>query len=141
MGIEENKRIARELIDALGRADTGKVLELYAEDFELWTPGSLPFSGVHTREEVAPMMDGVLGIFPSGLTFTITGMTAEGERVAVEAESHGQHASGALYHNRYHFLIVIRDGKIRRLKEYMDTLHAQEVFVESAAAEHPGPNP
>jgi ketosteroid isomerase-like protein len=134
MSVDENKRIARELLEALGRADTKKVLELYAEDFELWTPGNLPFSGIHTREEIAPMMDGILGAFPAGLSFAITGMTAEGDRVAVEAESRGEHASGELYHNRYHFLLVIRDGRIRRLKEYMDTLHAREVLVEGAAA-------
>jgi ketosteroid isomerase-like protein len=134
MTIEENKRIARELLGALARADTKTVLDLYADDFELWTPGNLPFSGIHTREEIAPLMDGVLGAFPAGLSFEITGMTAEGDRVAVEAESRGEHVSGALYQNRYHFLLVIRDGRILRLKEYMDTLHAKEIFIDAAAA-------
>ena len=134
MGVEENKRIARELVEALTRADTKRALELYADDFELWTPGNLPFSGVHTRPEVAALMDGVLGAFPAGLCFTITGMTAEGDRVAVEVESRGEHASGGLYQNQYHFLLVIRDGKIRGLKEYMDTLHAREILVDGASA-------
>jgi ketosteroid isomerase-like protein len=134
MGVEENKRIARELIEALARADTQAALDLYADDFELWTPGNLPFSGTHTRAEIAPLMDAVLGAFPGGLDFTITGMTAEADRVAVEVESRGEHASGELYRNRYHFLLLIRDGKIRRLKEYMDTLHAKEIFIDAAAA-------
>jgi len=134
MGVEANKKIARELVEALARADTKGALDLYADDFQLWTPGNLPFSGVHTREEIAALMDGVLGAFPEGLSFTITGMTAEDDRVAVEVESRGLHTSGALYQNRYHFLLVIRDGKIRRLKEYMDTLHAREVLVDGAAA-------
>lgn len=134
MGVEENKRVARQLVEALTRADTKGALDLYADDFELWTPGNLPFSGVHRRDEIAALMEGVLGAFPEGLSFTITGMTAEGDRVAVEAESRGRHASGALYQNRYHFLLVIRDGKIHRLKEYMDTLHAREILVDGAAA-------
>jgi hypothetical protein len=32
MGVEENKEIARDLIEALGRADKARVLDLYAED-------------------------------------------------------------------------------------------------------------
>ena len=69
------------------------------------------------------------GCFRKGLSFTIKGITAEGERVAVEAESHGRYASGKTYQNYYHFLLIIRDGKVRQLKEYMDTMHANEVLI------------
>ena len=64
-----------------------------------------------------------------GLEFTIRALTAEGERVAIEAESDGIHSSGARYHNQYHFLMTARDGKITGFKEYMDTEHAREVLV------------
>jgi ketosteroid isomerase-like protein len=133
MGIEQNKRIAVELVQALARADKQKVLSLYADDFELWTAGSLPFSGSHTREEAAALMDGILGAFPDGLDFELRAITAEGERVALEAESVGRHASGLEYRNQYHFLLVIRDGKVHQLKEYLDTERAREVLVDGAA--------
>jgi ketosteroid isomerase-like protein len=55
-------------------------------------------------------------------------MTAEGERVAVEARSQGQHVSGALYSNDYHFLFVFRDGKLAVLKEYMDTERVTDIL-------------
>jgi ketosteroid isomerase-like protein len=55
-------------------------------------------------------------------------MTAEGERVAVEAESLGDHASGQVYSNLYHFLFEFRDGKLLSLKEYMDTERVTEVL-------------
>jgi hypothetical protein len=60
-------------------------------------------------------------------------MTAEGERVAIEAEGLGTHASGKVYHQRYHFLLVIRDGKIKQLKEYFDTELARDVLMGGAA--------
>ncbi len=132
MSIEENKKIARQFFEALSRGDGQAVLDAYAEDGMLWTAGSLPFSGIHTVAELEPLMSGILGAFPNGLRFTILGMTAEGDRVAVEAESHGQHASGRLYNNHYHFLMVIQDGKVQEFKEYMDTEHAREVLVDSA---------
>ena len=62
-----------------------------------------------------------MDVFPEGITFTVIAMTAEGERVAVEAESYGKHVSGRTYINKYHFLFVFRDGKLVHLKEYMDT--------------------
>jgi len=128
-----NRATARELFAAISRADVAKLDELYADDFELWTAGSLPFSGTRTRAQALEGMQMIGGMFPQGIAFTINAMTAEGDRVAVEAESKGMHASGALYHNFYHFLLVIRDGKIVRLKEYMDTLVAKDVLLRPPA--------
>ncbi len=130
--VADNKRIARELFAALGRADSVAVGKLYADDFTLWSPGTLPFSGTHSKAEALKAMDMILSLFPDGLRFTITAMTAEGERVAVEAESQGRHVSGQPYHNQYHFLLVIRDGRVRELKEYMDTKHANDVLFGAA---------
>ena len=71
-------------------------------------------------------------------TFTVRGMTAEGDRVAVEAECLGAHVSGKTYAQRYHFLFVIRDGKIHEMREYFDTMHANDVLCSAPA---PGFNP
>ena len=60
-------------------------------------------------------------------------MTAEEDRVSVEAESHGKHVSGQIYHQRYHYLFVIRDGKIEQAKEYFDTMHANQVLCSAPA--------
>ncbi len=125
----ENKVIARAFFDALNQADRDALDRLYADDFVLWSPGGLPFSGNHTKAEALQFTDAILGLFPEGLRFTITGITAEGERVAVEAESRGRHVSGKDYCNQYHFLLVIHDGKIVQLKEYMDTAHASAVLA------------
>ena len=75
----------------------------------------------------------IASMFPDGLRFTILETTVEGERVAAEVISEGVHVSGLRYANRYHFLVVVRDGRVFRLKEYMDTQHAQEVLVDSLA--------
>ena len=61
-------------------------------------------------------------------SFEILGITAEGDRVAVEVESRFHTVNGALYNNRYHFLFVIRDGKIVRFNEYLDTALLLEHF-------------
>lgn len=125
---ETNKEIAREFMSVLTKADAEALDRLYAPDFELWTAGSLPFSGRKSRVEAMANAPQVLGMFPDGLEFELVAMTAEGERVAIEAVSRGTHASGKPYANHYHFLMRIRDGQIVEFKEYMDTEHAREVF-------------
>ena len=131
---ERSRQITREFFAALSSADVAKLADLYAEDFELWTAGTLPFSGSRGKAAALDGMNLIASMFPKGVRFEILAMTAEGERVAVEAESHGIHVSGRPYHNQYHFLLVIRDGKIRRFKEYMDTMHADDVLVQASNA-------
>lgn len=136
--IAANKKIAEAFFAALNRADSAAIAALYAEDGFVWTAGTLPFSGKHSREEIVAGMDAILAPFPEGLRFTIKNLTAEGDRVAIEAESYGRHASGKIYNNQYHFLMVIRDGKVAEFKEYLDTMHAKEVLVDSAVPRREG---
>jgi ketosteroid isomerase-like protein len=77
---------------------------------------------------IAAVSSGLFEAFPEGLHFEILNMTAEEDRVAVEATSRGLHASGKLYANHYHFLFHLRDGKIAVMKEFMDTELATEVL-------------
>ena len=133
--LERNRQLATELFEAISKADVAKLDELYADDFEIWTAGSMPFSGTSNKAEALEGMKMIGSMFPEGLQFTILATTAEGDRVAIEAESKGVAASGVLYHNLYHFLMVVKDGKVHRFKEYMDTQHAQEVLVESMAGQ------
>ena len=126
---EQNKELARTFMDALSRADADTIAELYAEDFQLWVTGSLPFSGSKGRADALEGIPAVLGLFPDGLEFQIQAMTAEGERVAIEATSRGTTANGDLYAQQYHFLLRARDGKIIEWREYMDTELARKVLV------------
>jgi ketosteroid isomerase-like protein len=37
--------------------------------------------------------------------------------------------SGKHYHNTYHFLMRVRDGKVAEFREYLDTMLIQEVLL------------
>ncbi|MBC8292366.1 MAG: nuclear transport factor 2 family protein [Proteobacteria bacterium] len=121
--------IARDFIDALSSGDTERILACYTDDATVWTAGSLPISGLHDLDEIRALCDGLLGAFPDGLKFTITAMTIGDDRVAIEADGHGLHASGRVYDQRYHFLLELRDGKVAQMKEYFDTELAREVLL------------
>ena len=67
-------------------------------------------------------------LFPNRSDFKVTSMIAEGNSVAAEAEIKAETAMGTKYENSYHFLFIIEDGKIIKMKEYMDTYHAKVIF-------------
>jgi ketosteroid isomerase-like protein len=134
MSIEQNKQLARDFMDALARADIQFIQDAFAPDGVSWTAGTMPISGTRTRDQVAEAARGILGVFPDGLKFSIKNLTAEGDRVAIEAESYGRHASGKTYANQYHFLMRVRGGKIAEWREYLDTMHANEVLCAGPAA-------
>jgi ketosteroid isomerase-like protein len=129
-GIERNKQVARDFVAALGRADADAIADSFAEDGTSWTLGTLPFSGVHRADEIRQLAKDILHAFPKGLRFTIRSLTAEDDRVSIEAESDGIHASGKRYRNTYHFLMRVRDGKIVEWREYLDTMHAKDVLCK-----------
>jgi ketosteroid isomerase-like protein len=126
MGIDANKELVREYWRQINEKQSSEVLELCSDDFVFWFPGT--DGGFQTMEQARESFDSIFQIFPTGLVFTLYEMTAEGDRVALEAESHGVHKSGRKYNNHYHFLFRVRDGKIAEIREYGDTQHARDVL-------------
>ena len=63
---------------------------------------------------------------------TILSMTAEEDRVAVEASSTGiaNPANGKRYGNFYHLLMRMKDGQVVLYKEYQDTLHVYDYMAD-----------
>ena len=125
---ESNKRIVTHFFDALNRGDVAFIVDAYAADGCVQTMGNTLISGVFSREQVAASAGEIFEVFPNGLTFTILNMVGEGDKVAVEATSVGEHISGQTYSNEYHFLFEFQSGKLIRLKEYMDTERVTDVL-------------
>jgi uncharacterized protein len=125
---QRNKEKVQAFFTALNKADSVAIVDAYAEDGRCVTMGNTLISGSYGKEQIRQYAAGVLQVFPQGIRFTIQAMTAEGERVAVEAESEGMHVSGRLYSNQYHFLFRFREGKVVEFKEYMDTERVTDIL-------------
>ena len=125
---QRNKEKVQAFFTALNKADSVAIVDAYAEDGRCVTMGNTLISGSYGKEQIRQYAAGVLQVFPQGIHFTIQAMTAEGERVAVEAESEGMHVSGRLYSNQYHFLFRFREGKVVEFKEYMDTERVTDIL-------------
>tara|TARA_Y100001936_G_scaffold24879_1_gene22828 strand:+ start:2255 stop:2653 length:399 start_codon:yes stop_codon:yes gene_type:complete len=125
---KENKEIAIKFFEALSSGSEA-YLDFYNDDSIIWTAGDNDIGGTRTKKEIIDFAHGILAAFPSGISFNITGITAENERVAVEISGDAIHASGQPYKNKYHFLLIIKNGKILELREYMDTQLAAKVLL------------
>ncbi|MDB5986353.1 MAG: nuclear transport factor 2 family protein [Nevskia sp.] len=125
---QRNKQLVRDFIDALNRGDVAAIADAYTDDGYCLTMGNTLISGKFGKAQVRQAAGLIYQAFPQGIHFTIDAMTAEGERVALEAHSEGLHASGRTYTNQYHFLFEFRDGQLAVLKEYMDTERVTEIL-------------
>jgi uncharacterized protein len=128
MSLEQNKALAAELIKALSAGDADTIRRLVADDCKWWVMG-FPRERTLTRDQMVRGARAIIDqVLPDGFNMSIAGMTAEGDRVAVEAESRSHTVAGKVYNNFYHFLFVFRDGKVIRGMEYTNPQHAIEVL-------------
>lgn len=119
---ESNKKIALKMIEQIMRGIIDETL--ITEDAYWWVPGQ----GRLTKTEFRGLMD-AFGALRRGVgRMVIHGVTAEGDRVAVEAESFVELIDGRTYNNTYHFLFEFENGKIRCSKEDNDSRYAAEVL-------------
>jgi len=126
MSLEDNKAVACRFFERFDANDIEGALDTLADDATWWIagkPAGLAAAGVHDKKQIAGVFQRIAGRLKDGLRMRVKSSIAEGDRVALEVVSHGELRNGRLYENEYHTLMTIRDGKIREVREYMDTQH------------------
>lgn len=126
MSIEENKATARAFFERFSEGDVAGALAMMSDDATWWIAGKpeqLPAAGLYSKAKIARLFDNMGGQLPNGLKMTVKSLIAEGDRVALEAESLGELRNGRVYNQEYHFVVTLRDGKISGVREYLDTQH------------------
>lgn len=133
MSESSNKALVSQFFEAMSRNAVAEAFALVSEFVSWWVPGTLPFSGTKSKSQYLQIVGAIQRGFPNGVTFRVGGLVAEGEYVAAEVESLGQHVSGKTYNNRYHFLVRVKDEQFVEVKEYMDTLHLHHLVSDRAS--------
>lgn len=128
MSLESNKQLVTDFWTTFSAGDFTRALSMMAEDATWWVAGNFELSGTYTKAQFKELLGNVTSALPQGIKITPKMLTAEGDRVSMEAESWGPHTNGKVYNNFYHFMHVIRDGKLVAVREYLDTMHTREVF-------------
>jgi ketosteroid isomerase-like protein len=155
--LEANKAVARRFIEIFNARDYQAMSDLLAEDF-LWHVAVIgegetefrPRQSKYLREHPVTLPGPLLnkeeslqwfkGMFDRGadpqhyFTMRLVSLTAEDDRVAMEAEGNmGTPGVRPHYHNVYYLLLRVRDGQLTLYKEYQDTLHIFDVFFADSS--------
>lgn len=120
--IEQNKEVAVELLESLNRGDADGAADLLADDSTWWVLGSIPnVSGTFDKPVLYKIWKRMLQDLGGRQHFTVKSVIGEGDEVAIEAQSDLTTPKGKAYLQKYHFKFELRDGKILRVRAYLDT--------------------
>ncbi len=122
------KELALTWFKAFVSGDAETVAKLVSPDFRYFMIGNMPASGWWDLQGFGETAQLLAGVFAGPMTVRIGEVTAERDRVWIEAESEAPLASGGTYSNMYAFALTVRDGKVAEMKEFSDTLHVFEAM-------------
>ena len=120
---QDNVRIVKDFFAAIGSGDKEGLLALVAEDMEWIIPGEgWPLAGTHRgHAELTAVLnkasEEVETQYPKPPEFV-----AQGDRVMVVGVATGKiKATNRPFKDAWVFDITVRDGKVARIQEYIDT--------------------
>lgn len=103
---------------------TEEAIALLADEVEFW------YTGVEhvTRQDLVDGMRGMAPLIAPGGGIEVLDIVQEGNRVAIEYRGRIPLTTGKVYANTYHTKIVVKDGKITTMREYLNPLIVLEAF-------------
>ena len=125
---EANKKVVLDFFEKFSSGEMEPTLAMMADSATWWVAGSFPLSGTRDKQQFRELLNGIAEACTGPIKITPKALTAEGDRVAVEAESYVKLKNGRVYNNQYHFLVEVRGGKIASVREYLDTMHTNDIF-------------
>ena len=130
-----NKQLVADFMKDFSTGNVDKILSYMSETATWWVAGTIEgVSGEKDMVAFREMLTGLSQLTKTGaIGLTPHAWTAEGNRVAVETESYSEMQNGSVYNNLYHFVFEISDGKIQKVKEYLDTEHTRDIFLSKVA--------
>lgn len=130
MSAEQNKEMVKAAWSAIGKGDLKTAFASMADNVSWLIPGNIPgTSGVKRgKDEILKFMSGIGSVFPEGLQTEITKAHATDDAVILELTNRGKVNNGKFYENEYCFVFEIENGKIRRIREYVDTQKAKDIL-------------
>jgi ketosteroid isomerase-like protein len=123
MSTQENVQIVKDFFAAMGSGDKQGLLAISDEDIEWIIPGEWPLAGTHRRHEgltdlLQKASEMVETSYPEPPEFI-----AQGDRVLVVGFATGKlKATNRTFEDNWVFAITVRNGKVAKIREYIDTL-------------------
>lgn len=126
---EQNKRTVSDAWKAFASHDAARIAAWFTEDAEWLAPQrnatalalGIPDHMIGQRAIVHFLAEMFPKLFVSDVTVDFRSRYCEGDTVIVELRIQAMLANGRKYDNDYCFIFELRDGRIARMREYMDT--------------------
>ena len=127
----ENERVFLKFFETLSSGDLDKIRAAF-HDEAVWQVQVKGIAGEGSHKGKKAIVDEFLapvrGMFkPGDPKLTITSIASQGPLVIGEAQGRGTFTDGRPYENLYAFAIEIKDGKVHRLREYMDSFYVAKL--------------
>lgn len=120
---ERNYQIARDYCAAVTRGELPD--ELLTPDMTAWISAGTVMDKAGYQYAIKLLAE----MLAEPLVFTIQSLTADEDRVVVEATSKGTLVNGEQYEQTYVFVIRVRDGRIASVAEHYNALVAKEKLM------------
>lgn len=132
-----NRRLAERFFEGIFNADRDALLAILAPDAEWVVPKTAvpPYAGRHRGAEhiVDMMLQSVTATFlPHTVRHRILLSMADAQRVIAETNMTATQPDGREYDNFYVFIFECADGRIREIREHVDTVYAIRFFGQQA---------
>jgi uncharacterized protein len=123
MSVEANKELVVSTWKAFAKGDIKTAFANMSDDVSWMIPGALPnLSGMRKgKSGIVEFARQAAKMFPAGLSSEIRRVYGDADTVVIEMTNRGKLFNGKDYENEYCFVFEIEAGKIRRVREYVDT--------------------
>ena len=125
---DQARQTVEHFMAVFSTGDGAATTALMTADATWWVAGTTKLSGTYDVEAFRKLLASVNDVCNGPIRLDAKAWTIDGDRVAVETESLAHAKNGRTYNNKYHFLFLLRDGKIAGVREYLDTMHTESVF-------------
>ncbi|MCY1549309.1 SnoaL-like domain protein [compost metagenome] len=119
-----NEQLVLDFFTTLSSGDLNALRE-YIDPDTTWTPmiENVPGAGTHTGAAICDeFLAPVRGLFVDGdPKVHVDSLVSSGDKVMCETRGIGKLRNGRGYNNLYAWAFVIRDGRIKTIREYMDS--------------------
>jgi ketosteroid isomerase-like protein len=134
MTSEANQTLTLKFFDGWFSGRLDAALTLVTEDFTFTVPGNpekFCLAGTYDQGGWAEMLAGIGAVMPDGVDADIFQCLADDQHAVVVAHTFGTSRTGRRYDNDVCYVVQIRDGLIASCREYLDTIHANEILAEA----------
>jgi ketosteroid isomerase-like protein len=133
---EQNKQAVIQAWKSFASRDPARVAEAFTPDAEWLAPADNATAvALHSvghmigRERIVRFLtEEFQTLFVADVKVEWRSLFADGDTVIMEHRFQGQLANGGHYDNDYAFFIEMKEGRIHRLREYMDTQRGQRMI-------------